>query len=125
VSRIRVAFFTDTFQEINGVALTSRQFTDFALRHELPFLCVRSGSGNKTSQAGTVAHVEVERGPFAFRLDHNLSYDAALWRHTKRVEGALRLFQPDIIHVVSPGDVSSIGAYLAWRLKGASRSSRS
>ena len=117
VSRTRVAFFTDTFREINGVALTSRQFADFARRHQIPFLCVRSGPGNRTSQDGTVTHVEVERGPFGFRLDHNLSYDAALGRHAKHVEAALRLFQPDIIHIVSPGDVSSLGAYLAWRLK--------
>jgi phosphatidylinositol alpha 1,6-mannosyltransferase len=117
VSPTRVAFFTDTFQEINGVALTSRQFTDFARRHQLPFLCIRTGLENRTSQLDTVTHVEAKRGPFAFKLDHNLSYDAALWRHAKHVEAAVRAFQPDVIHIVSPGDVSSIGAYLAWRLK--------
>ena len=26
----RVAFFTDSFHEVNGVALTSRQFAEFA-----------------------------------------------------------------------------------------------
>jgi glycosyltransferase involved in cell wall biosynthesis len=117
VTRTRVAFFTDTFQEINGVALTGRQFTDFARRQQLPFLCIRGGPETRTTREGLVTHVELKRGPLAFALDHNLSYDAALWRHARRVETELRAFQPDIIHIVSPGDVSSIGAYLAWRLK--------
>ncbi len=74
-------------------------------------------SGDQDHPDGTIAHVELKRGPLAFALDHNLSYDAAMWRHAGRVEAALRGFQPDIVHIVSPGDVSSIGAYLAWRLR--------
>lgn len=112
-----MAFFTDTFDEINGVALTSRQFTDFARKCGRPFLCVRGGPGTRTTRDGTVTHVELKRGPLAFPLDRGLSCDVALMRHAKYVENAVREFQPDIIHIVSPGDVSTIGAYLAWRLK--------
>jgi len=117
VSSVRVAFFTDTFQETNGVALVSRQFTAFAHRCERPFLCIRGGEETRTTQDGAVTHLELKRGYFALALDHKLSYDAAMWRHTEHVEAALRSFKPGIIHIVSPGDVSSIGAYLAWRLR--------
>ena len=43
---MRVAFFTDTFREINGVALTSRQLTAYAQRRGYPFLCVRGADEN-------------------------------------------------------------------------------
>ncbi len=117
VGETRVAFFTDTFHEINGVALTGRQFTEYAQRQGLPFICLRGGPVNKTTRAGSVTHVELERSPLTFQLDRGLTYDTVLWRHAHRVGAMLREFQPDIIHIVSPGDVSTIGAYLAWRGK--------
>ena len=39
----RVALFCETFQEINGVALTARQLVAFAQRHDRPFLAVHGG----------------------------------------------------------------------------------
>ena len=39
----RVAYFPDSFHEVNGVAHTSRHFEAFARRRGLPFLCVRAG----------------------------------------------------------------------------------
>jgi phosphatidylinositol alpha 1,6-mannosyltransferase len=117
VGATRVAFFTDTFQEINGVALTSRQFTEFAQRHDRPFLCVRGGPATRVTRDGSVTHAELKRGPLTFPLDRGLSCDTVLWRHARYVEGILREFRPDIIHIVSPGDVSTIGAWLAWRCK--------
>jgi glycosyltransferase involved in cell wall biosynthesis len=113
----RVAFFTDTFQEINGVALTSRQLTDFARRHERPFLCVRGGSETKRSQDGSIGHLELCRGPLAFELDRGLLHDPMLWRLHGQVEEAIEDFKPDIVHVVSPGDVSEIGVYIAKMMK--------
>ena len=38
----RVAFFPDSFHEVNGVAHTARNFQAYARRHALPFLCVRA-----------------------------------------------------------------------------------
>jgi glycosyltransferase involved in cell wall biosynthesis len=38
----RVAYFPDSFHEVNGVAHTSRHFEAFARRRDLPFLCVRA-----------------------------------------------------------------------------------
>lgn len=113
----RVAFFTDTFTEINGVALTSRQLTEFAQRRGYPFLCIRGADGSRRRDEFTTTHVELARGNFAFSLDKGLRHDPVLWRHQVDVAAAIREFRPDIIHVVSPGDVSEIGVYIAKRMK--------
>jgi phosphatidylinositol alpha 1,6-mannosyltransferase len=113
----RVAFFTDTFSEINGVALTSRQLTGFAQRRGHPFLCVRGADRTRRTHEFATTHVELARGPFAFSLDKDLRHDPMLWRHEREVAAAIREFKPDIIHVVSPGDVSEIGVYIAKRMK--------
>lgn len=117
VSTPRVAFFTDTYNEINGVALTSRQLAAFAARSGHPFLCIRGGAETRIGQEACITHLELARGPLSFGLDRGLRHDPALWRHHSRVAAAVREFRPDIIHVVSPGDVSEIGVYLARRLR--------
>jgi phosphatidylinositol alpha 1,6-mannosyltransferase len=113
----RVAFFTDTYTEINGVALTSRQLTAFATRRRYPFLCVRGARESRESSDETTTHIELARGRFAFGLDKGLWHDPLLWRHERRISAAMREFRPDIIHVVSPGDVSEIGVYIAKKMK--------
>jgi hypothetical protein len=54
----------------------------------------------------------------SFELDKGLKHDPALWRLQGKVAERLGAFKPDIIHVVSPGDVSEIGVYVArkWKL---------
>jgi phosphatidylinositol alpha 1,6-mannosyltransferase len=113
----RVAFFTDTFSEINGVALTSRQLTEFAQRRGYPFLCIRGAEKSRHTHEFSTTHVELARGPLAFSLDKGLRHDPMRWRHQVDVAAAIRDFRPDIIHVVSPGDVSEIGVYIAKRMK--------
>jgi len=113
----RVAFFTDTFTEINGVALTSRQLTGFAQRRGYPFLCVRGADQTRQTREDCTTHVELARGPLAFSLDKGLRHDPVLWRHHAQVAAAIREFKPDVIHVVSPGDVSEIGVYIAKQMK--------
>lgn len=113
----RVAFFTDTYTEINGVALTSRQLAGFATRRGYPFLCIRGAVKTSRIQDESTTHLELARGPLAVSLDKGLWHDPALWRHRARVADAIREFKPDMIHVVSPGDVSEIGVYLARKLK--------
>jgi glycosyltransferase involved in cell wall biosynthesis len=112
----RTAFFTDTFHEINGVALTSRQLTAFAERRQYPFLCVRGAALTRKFEEGSLSHLELCRGPLAFELDHGLRHDPALWRLAGHVLEVVEDFRPDIIHIVSPGDVSEIGVYVARKL---------
>ena len=112
----RVAFFTDTFTEINGVALTSRQLEGFARRRGYPFLCVKGAERTGRFRNGSVVSLELARGAFKFNLDRGLRHDLFLWRHQARVAATIRAFRPDVIHAVSPGDVSEIGVYLAKRM---------
>lgn len=105
-----MAFFTDTYDEINGVALTSRQLEAFARRRNYPFLCVRGGAGRAEGEETVL----LSRGRWALNLDRGLFYDPLLWRHYVRVRSAIRRFRPDVIHVVSPGDVSQIGMATAF-----------
>ncbi len=113
----RVAFFTDTFLEINGVALTSRQLTAFAQRRGYPFFCIRGAAETRLYRDEGVTHLELARGPLSFSLDKGLRHDPAMWRHRRRIAEALDEFRPDIIHVVSPGDVSEVGVYIAKQMK--------
>ncbi len=110
---LRVAFFTDTYDEINGVALTSRQLEAFARRRGYPFLCVRGGEETSFSPEKAI----LKRGPMSFGLDRGLMHDPFLWRHHHQLKLALKKFKPDVIHIVSPGDVSEIGLALALALR--------
>jgi len=85
-------------------------------RRKYPFLCVRGASETRKSEDGSVTHLELCRGPLAFELDRGLRHDPALWRLAGYVEDAVEDFKPDIMHVVSPGDVSEIGVYIAKKL---------
>lgn len=112
----RVAFFTDSFHEVNGVAQTSRQFTAFATRRQLPFFRVNAGTAAPVLD-GQVRSMELERGGAAFPVEKDMSFDPLLMRHRKRVLTALQDFQPDVVHITGPSDVGILGAVLANRLK--------
>ncbi|MBV9889227.1 MAG: glycosyltransferase [Acidobacteria bacterium] len=116
-SHPRVAFFCETFNEINGVALTARQFADFAARHERPFLSVHSGPELAHRAEGSVRHLELPRSRASFGIERDLSYDLFLWRHTKYVRKVLEEFRPDVIHVTSPGEFGQLGALLSHTMR--------
>lgn len=113
----RVAFFTDSFHETNGVALTSREYVDFARRRGIPLLSVHAGPENKITQNGSVTTFEFVRGPLRTRLEHDLAIDWLFWRHRARLHAALRAFQPELVHVTGPGDAGVLGALAAHRLR--------
>jgi phosphatidylinositol alpha 1,6-mannosyltransferase len=110
----RVAFMTDSYNEVNGVALTSRRFEAYATQRRLPFLCVRAGDRTavKDEEAGTVS-LELERGPISFSIDRRQRHDLALWRYRDFVIKAMRSFKPDLVHITGPSDVGQLGAYVA------------
>lgn len=113
----RVAFFTDSFHEINGVAHTSRQFVKFAKCHQLPLLCVNAGPRTHWNRDGALTQLELKRGRCALRLDDELCSDLLLWRHYQDVRKAVRDFAPDVIHVTGPSDIGQLGAFVAHKLK--------
>lgn len=111
----RVAFFPDSFHEVNGVAHTSRHFESFAHKHDLPLLCVRAGSRRShLERNGKLWTLELPRAPYSIPLERDLTFDPAWPRHLPLVGETLEQFAPDLIHVTGPSDVGLMGAALAW-----------
>jgi glycosyltransferase involved in cell wall biosynthesis len=112
----RVAYFPDSFHEVNGVAHTSRHFEAFARRRNLPFLCVRAGHRPQALvEDGNVWTLELPRSFLSFPLEKDLRLDPAFLRHIPLIADVLERFQPDLIHITGPSEVGLLGAYLARR----------
>ena len=115
---VRVAFFADSYLEIDGVANTARQFEAYARRCGLPFLMLHGGyEQHKTVRDGVFTRVELPRGRFRFALDRKHDFDLGFIRHLGRVENMLRTFAPDVVHITGPSDVGILGALAAHRLR--------
>jgi len=115
-SHPRVAYFPDSFHEINGVAHTSRHFQAFARRRNLPFLCVRAGTrAPNFIEDGNLWTLELPRSFLSFALEKDLRYDPAFLRHIPLIGRVLTRFQPDLIHITGPSELGMFGAALAHR----------
>ena len=112
---LRIAFFPDSYTEVNGVALTSNKLTDFARRKGYPFLCIHADNKTEIRKNGDYTEFCLKRSRLSFALDEDLSYDPFFNRHMSRISKELDSFNPDVIHITGLNDVSIIGAYLAWR----------
>jgi len=111
----RVAYFPDSFHEVNGVAHTSRHFEAFARRRNLPFLCVRAGDRTQAIlEDGNVWTLELPRGFLSFALEKDLRFDPAFLRHIPLIGEVLERFKPDLIHITGPSEVGMLGAGLAY-----------
>jgi len=110
----RIAYFPDSFHEINGVAHTSRHFEAFARRRNLPFLCVRAGDrGEALTEDGNVWTLELPRGFLSFALEKDLRFDPAFLRHVPLIDEVLDRFQPDLVHITGPSEIGMLGMGLA------------
>lgn len=113
----RVAYFPDSFHEINGVAHTSRNFVAYAQRHALPFLCVRAGGRTAAFEVtGTLRTLELGRSRASVRMEKDLEFDTLFWRHAAAIERELKRFRPEILHITGPSELGMFGAYFAWKL---------
>ena len=113
----RVAYFPDSFHEVNGVAHTSRHFEAFARQRNLPFLCVRAGNRPQALvEDGNVWTLELPRGFLSFALEKDLRFDPAFLRHIPLIADVLERFRPDLIHITGPSEVGLLGALLAHRM---------
>lgn len=114
----RLAYFPDSFHEVNGVAHTSRHFEAFARRRNLPFLCVRAGDRPQAlTKDGNVWTLELPRSALSFALEKDLRFDPAYLRHIPLIDEVVERFRPDIIHITGPSEVGMLGAALAYHLK--------
>lgn len=112
----RIAFFPDSYLEVNGVALTSRQLVAFAKRRGYPFFVLHAGPETRLSADGSVTEFELKRGPLSVQADADYWFDPLLWRYLERAEQALREFKPDLVHITGPSDVGILGVRLAFKL---------
>src|SRR5262245_14651754 len=113
----RVAFFPDSFVEVNGVAHTSRQLAAFAGRRNLPMLCVHGGGRTERIFEGCVTKLSLRRGNFGFGLEADFRHDLLFWRHAKRAIEAAREFKANVVHITGPNDTGQLGAYVAHKLR--------
>jgi phosphatidylinositol alpha 1,6-mannosyltransferase len=114
----RVAYFPDSFHEVNGVAHTSRHFEAFARRRNLPFLCVRAGDRpTALVEDGNVWTLELPRGFLSFALEKDLRFDPGFLRHIPLIGEVLERFNPDLIHITGPSEVGMLGARLAYHME--------
>jgi glycosyltransferase involved in cell wall biosynthesis len=113
----RVAYFPDSFHEVNGVAHTSRHFEAFARRRNLPFLCVRAGDRTPAVlEEGNVWTLELPRGFLSFALEKDLRLDPVFFRHIPLINETLDRFKADLIHITGPSEIGILGAALAHHL---------
>lgn len=112
-----VAFFTDSFHEVNGVAHTSRHFDAFVRRKGLPFLNIHAGAKTDLREDGPVWTLELLRNPIGFQLESDMSFDLTFLRYKKRVKELLTKFGTEVIHITGPSDVGILGIVLAHELR--------
>jgi phosphatidylinositol alpha 1,6-mannosyltransferase len=117
ISSPRVALFCETYHEINGVALTARQLVAYAKRHNLPLLAIHGGKTPGSHDEGSVRRVELKRAWASIRIERDLEYDFFFWRYMHQIRAELAKFQPDVIHITSPGELGQIGVRLSRQLK--------
>ena len=112
----RVAFFTDSFLEVNGVAHTSREFARYAHQHHYPFFSVHSGPETRSWTTGSLETHELKDSRFVVRLEKDLTLDLLSLRYRARLLRRLKQFRPDLIHITGPGHMGLLGAILAYQL---------
>lgn len=113
---LRVAYFPDSFLEVNGVAMTSNRLVSFVKKFELPFVNVHAGPKTEVKQEGNFVSLSLKRSPASFEMDEGLHYDPFFQRHAGFVRRELEKFRPDVFHITGLNDVSILGAYLAWKM---------
>jgi hypothetical protein len=113
-ARARIALLADTFYEVNGAAHTCRAWEAFARHEQLPFLCVRWGSQPGLRDDGSVRTFELTRSRFAIPIDPDLRFDPFVLRAIAPIQQQVEGFEPDAIHITSPGDLGITGAI--WRI---------
>jgi phosphatidylinositol alpha 1,6-mannosyltransferase len=112
----RVAFFSDSYHGVDGVATTCRNVVDTARRQGLPFLAIHAGQRSCRSFDGALEVLELNRGLFSFNLDKHLKFDLLFVRHYTQALEAVRKFRADVVHITGPGDVGITGARVAYAL---------
>lgn len=113
----RVAFFPDSYLDINGAAMTCRKLTSFAQKRGYPFLCVYADKKTEKKIDGSIVNLALKRSFVSIPMNEDLKYDPLFNRYLKLVGRALDEFKPDLLHLTGINDVSIIAAILAHQRK--------
>jgi phosphatidylinositol alpha 1,6-mannosyltransferase len=113
----RVALFCETYHEINGVALTARQLVAYAQRKNFPLLAIHGGKLPGASNEGSVRRIELKRSWVSVGIERDLEFDFAFSRYYSMIREELQKFRPDVIHIVSPGELGELGVLLSRKLQ--------
>jgi phosphatidylinositol alpha 1,6-mannosyltransferase len=112
----RIAIFSDSYHEANGVARTIASIEASAKRRNIPLLSVHAGPETRLVHDGSIVRLDLKRSRLcSFGLDHDVSFDLSMWRHAPHVGEALKWFAPDVLHFTGPSDIGQLGAYLGHR----------
>jgi phosphatidylinositol alpha 1,6-mannosyltransferase len=112
----RVALFCETYHESNGVALTARQLVAYARRKNFPLLAIHGGKLPGASHEGSVRRIELKRSWLSVGIERDLEFDFAFCRYYWAIREELREFRPDVVHIVSPGELGELGVLLSRTL---------
>jgi phosphatidylinositol alpha 1,6-mannosyltransferase len=113
----RVALFCETYHEINGVALTARQLVAYAQRKNFPLLAIHGGKLPGASNEGSVRRIELKRSWVSVGIERDLEFDFAFSRYYSMIREELQKFRPDVIHIVSPGELGELGVLFSRKLQ--------
>src|SRR5206468_9055211 len=113
---LRIAFFPDAYNEMDGVANSSRHFEAFAKNRELPFLTIHAGPRKEVVTTGSVTRVQLPRSPLTFPLDRAHKYDLVFLRHYPEVARRVREFNPNVVQITVPSDLGMLGALIGHKL---------
>src|SRR5215510_11160891 len=115
--QLKVALFSDSHYEANGVARTTCALESYAKSRDLPLLSVHAGPTTSLANEGSIVRLQLKRSRYsAFNIEHDLQFDVLLGRHLGRVLRALRGFAPDLLHFTGPSDVGLMGMLAGCRL---------
>src|SRR5258708_35212413 len=105
----RVAYFPDSFHEVNGVAHTSRNFLGYAQRRGLPFLCVRAGTREISfEQVGELRTLELRRSRGSGRMGKDLEFDTLFWRHARGIRRGAERVLPGVVPSHGPSELGGL-----------------
>lgn len=114
--RKRVAFFPDSYLEINGAAMTCRRLTDHAEANGYEMACFFGDKEASERRNGSVKYLGLKRSKLAIAMDEDLAFDPLFFRHFRKTIDDLEQFRPDVIHITGLNDMSILGALAAHRL---------
>lgn len=109
----RVAFFADSFHEVNGVALTSRELEAFARRRGYQFFSVHTGPETRVWTEDSITRCELALGGVTVPLESDLRFDTGFLRHYRLVRRAMDEFKPGIVHITGPSHAGLLGLIAA------------